>query len=47
MKEYLNKLSLSILKEYYYDIIGTYPKKNITKNELIDILAMLYKNLEN
>ena len=46
MKEYLNNLSLSILKEYYYDIIGTYPKRNITKNELIVILVMLYKNLE-
>lgn len=38
MKEMLERTSLEMLREYYYDARGYYPSDDFTKDELISIL---------
>nr|DAI99115.1 MAG TPA: hypothetical protein [Caudoviricetes sp.] len=38
MKEMLEKTSMEMLKEYFYDARGYYPEDEFTKEELINII---------
>lgn len=38
MKEMLEKTSLQMLREYFYDSRGYYPANDFTKEELINII---------
>ena len=38
MKEMLEKTSMEMLKEYFYDARGYYPEDELTKEELVSII---------
>jgi hypothetical protein len=38
MKEMLEKTSMEMLKEYFYDARGYYPGDEFTKEELVNII---------
>lgn len=38
MKEMLEKTSMEMLKEYFYDARGYYPSNDFTKDELVNII---------